>query len=71
VRWSFFENGIVELRSALNGGPIWYSARPEIGYQSSTFTIRGGFLALGGEDGSFGGYYRRNNTAYITSRFSF
>jgi hypothetical protein len=71
VRWSFFENGIVEVRSALNGGPIWYSARPEIGYQSPTFTIRGGFLTIGGEDGSFGGYYRRNNTAYITSRFSF
>jgi hypothetical protein len=71
VRWSFFENGIIEVRSAVNGGPIWYSARPEIGYQSSTFTVRGGFLAIGGEEGAFGGYYRRNSTAYITSRFSF
>lgn len=71
VRWSFFENGIFELRSAVNSAPIWYSARPEIGYQSSTFTVRGGFLGIGGEPGSFGGYYRRNSTAYITTRFSF
>jgi hypothetical protein len=71
VRWSFFENGIIELRSSVNSAPVWYSARPEIGYQSSTFTIRGGFLGIGGEPGSFGGYYRRNSTAYITTRFSF
>ena len=71
VRWSFFENGIVEMRSNLNVEPFWYSIRPEIGYQSSTFTIRGGFFAIGGDDATFGGYYRRNNTAYITSRFSF
>jgi hypothetical protein len=71
VRWSFFDEGIIEVRSALNSAPFWYTARPEIGYQSSTFTIRGGFLAIGGADGAFGGYYRRNSTAYITTRFSF
>ena len=71
IRWSFFDNGIVELRSSANVAPFWYSARPEIGYQTSTFTVRAGFLAIGGDDSSFGGYYRRNGTAYLTSRISF
>jgi hypothetical protein len=71
IRWSFFENGIIEIRSSANVAPFWYSARPEIGYQTSAFTIRGGFLAIGGDDASFGGYYRRNGTAYVTSRVSF
>lgn len=71
VRWSFFENGIIEVRSSANVAPFWYSARPEIGYQTSTFTLRGGFLAIGGEPASFGGYYRRNGTAYVTTRISF
>ena len=71
LRWTFFEDWIIELRSAVNTAPIWYSARPEIGYQSSTFTLRGGFLGIGGEEGSFGGSYRRNSTAYVTTRFSF
>jgi hypothetical protein len=71
VRWSFFDSGIVEVRTSVNADPLWYSARPEIGYDSSNFTIRGGFLAIGGDVGSFGGYYRRNGTAYITSRYSF
>lgn len=71
VRWSFFENGIIEVRSSANVAPFWYSARPEIGYQTSTFTLRGGFLAIGGEPSSFGGYYRRNGTAYVTTRISF
>lgn len=71
VRWSFFENGIIEVRSSANVAPFWYSARPEIGYQTSTFTLRGGFLAIGGEPSSFGGYYRRNGTTYVTTRISF
>jgi hypothetical protein len=71
VRWSFFDNGIIELRSSANVAPFWYSARPEIGYQTPTFTIRGGFLAIGGDPSSFGGYYRRNGTAYVTTRVSF
>jgi hypothetical protein len=71
VRWTFFDDGIIEVRSTVNIDPLWYSARPEIGYQSSTFTVRAGFLGIGGDDGAFGGYYRRNSTAYITSRFSF
>ena len=71
VRWGFLDNGVFELRSNVGVAPFWYSVRPEVGYQSSQFTVRAGLMALGGASGTFGEYYRRNSTAYLTSRFSF
>ena len=65
--------GVVDLRSSVGLGPFWWSVRPEIGYQSEDggFTVRAGLLALDGDGGSIGDYYRRNTTAYVTSRVSF
>jgi hypothetical protein len=73
VRWTFFDVGIVDIRSSVGIEPFWWLVRPEVGYQSegSTFTIRGGLLLLDGKDGAFGDYYRRNATVYVTSRVSF
>ncbi|MDB4940842.1 MAG: hypothetical protein JWP97_376 [Labilithrix sp.] len=72
VRYGFFDSsGIFELRSNIGIEPFWYSIRPEIGYQSPGFTVRAGVMAMGGASGSFGEYYRRNSTAYLTTRFSF
>jgi hypothetical protein len=73
VRWKFLDVGVVDLRSSIGVSPFWWSVRPEVGYQSeaSTFTVRGGLLVLDGTDGAFGDWYRRNTTAYVTSRVSF
>ena len=73
VRWTFMDVGIIDLRSTLGLGPFWWSVRPEIGYQSEDggFTVRAGLFALDGDGGSLGDYYRRNTTAYVTSRVSF
>lgn len=71
VRWRLSGDFIVEVQSLLGLGPRWYMVRPEIGYNTSSFTIRAGLLVIDGEAGSFGGYYRRNDTAYLTARYSF
>jgi hypothetical protein len=71
VRWSFFENVIFEMRTFLGVAPFWYMLRPEIGYGSPSLSARLGFLLLEGSDPSYGHYYRRNDTAYVTVRYSF
>jgi hypothetical protein len=71
VRWTPFENVIFEARSFVGIVPLSWVVRPEIGYASSSFTLRLGYLAIDGTGGSFGGYYRRNETIYVTSRYSF
>jgi hypothetical protein len=71
VRWTFFENLIVETRSFLGATPFWYMVRPEIGYVNTSFTARVGALLIEGRDDSFGRYYRRNNTVYVTARYAF
>jgi len=71
IRWSFFENMVVETRTFLGLTPFSWVVPPEIGYASSSFTIRLGYLAIDGTGGSFGSYYRRNESVYITTRYSF
>jgi hypothetical protein len=71
VRWTFFENLVVEWRSFLGITPFSWVVRPEIGYINPTFTARVGLLMLDGEGGSFGSFYRRNETVYVTARYSF
>jgi hypothetical protein len=71
VRWSFFEDVVVEVRSFIGVNPSWYMVRPEVGYQRPSFTVRAGVMLIDGEPGSYGGYYRRNDTAYLTARYSF
>ncbi len=71
VRWLFADAIIFETRASVGIDPFWWSLRPEIGYQSPSFTVRAGVLALDGTAGAFGDYYRRNSTAYLTTRYSF
>jgi hypothetical protein len=71
ARWSFVEHTIVEMRSQVGIVPFMLLSRIEAGWQSPSATIRLGFLGIGGEDGSLGEYFRRNNTLYATSRVSF
>lgn len=71
VRWTFFEHLVVEARSFVGVAPRSFMVRPELGYGSSAFTLRAGVLLLGGEPGSYGDYYDRNDSAYLTARWGF
>lgn len=71
VRWLLLENLVIETRSFLGLNPLSWVVRPEIGYASSSFTLRFGYLWVDGTGGSFGSWYRRNDTAYVTTRYSF
>jgi hypothetical protein len=71
VRWTFFENIVVETRGFVGIAPQSWLVRPEVGYTNTTFTARVGLLLLDGASGSFGSYYRRNDTVYVTTRYSF
>jgi hypothetical protein len=71
VRWSFLDAIVFEARTFLGIQPLSWVVRPEIGYGLSNFTVRLGYLAIDGSVGSFGGYFRRNETVYLTTRYSF
>jgi hypothetical protein len=71
IRWTPAENIIFEARSLIGATPFFWVIRPELGYGTAAFTIRAGYLAIDGTGGSYGGYYRRNETLYLTSRYSF
>lgn len=71
IRWLFWEKLVVETRTFLGVQPLSWLVRPEIGYATSNFTVRAGYLAIDGSGGSFGGYYRRNESLYLTTRYSF
>ena len=60
-----------EARSFIGINPFSWVIRPEIGYATSSFTVRLGYLAIDGQGGSFGSYYRRNESVYVTTRYSF
>lgn len=71
VRWTFLENLVVEMRTFLGVTPFSWVLRPEVGYTNTTFTARLGVMLLDGQGGSFGSFYRRNETLYVTTRYSF
>jgi hypothetical protein len=71
VRWPLGGGFLIETRAFVGVTPRWYMVRPEIGWASSTFTIRAGGIIVDGEAGSTGGHYRRNDGAYLTARYTF
>lgn len=71
IRWTFLENIVVETRTVLGVQPFAWVIRPEIGYGAGAFTVRLGYLAIDGVGGSFGSYYRRNESVYVTTRYTF
>ena len=71
IRWSLFESFVFEMRTFFGIQPLSWVVRPEVGYASPSFTVRLGYLAIDGAAGSFGGYYRRNESVYLTTRYSF
>lgn len=71
IRWSFFEDTIVETRTFLGLEPLWFTVRGEIGYNTPDLTIRLGAMVLGGKANTYGDYFRRNESLYVTTRFSF
>lgn len=71
VRWPIFDEIVFETRALLGVRPLSYTVRPEIGWETSNFTLRLGALVLDGETGSAGGWYGRNDTAYVTARYTF
>ena len=71
VRWTFLETLVLETRVFLGIRPYSWVLRPEFGYATPSFTARLGYMLIDGEGGSFGGFYRRNETLYVTTRYSF
>ena len=69
--WFLFDDFVFETRAFFGAKPLWYTVRPEVGWQTSTFSLKAGALVLDGEPGSTGGYYARNDTAYVTARYTF
>lgn len=70
-RWLAWEKIVLDTRAVVGVSPFWWSVRPEIGWQETTFTVRAGLLALDGTDRGLGDWYRRNTTAYVTARVAF
>lgn len=71
VRYPLFDDFVFETRAFFGAKPLWYTVRPEVGWETSTFSLKAGALVLDGEPGSTGGYYARNDTAYVTARYTF
>jgi hypothetical protein len=71
LRWQLFGDVVFETRAFLGAKPLFYTVRPEIGWETSNFTLRAGTLLIDGEPGSTGGWYARNDTAYVTARYTF
>lgn len=71
IRWTFFDSIVFEGRSLVGVHPFAWVVRPELGWASPSFTIRVGYLAIDGRGGSFGSYYRRNESLYVTTRYTF
>lgn len=71
-RWKLWdERAQLELRAAVGIHPASYVLRPQLSYFRSNFEWRLGALVLGGEDYTFGDYYRRNLSAYAAVRYGF
>ncbi|MBX3228225.1 MAG: hypothetical protein KIT84_26630 [Labilithrix sp.] len=71
VRWLFWDYVVLEARSLLGINPLSWVVRPEVGYAGTNFTLRLGYLMIDGAGGSFGSWFRRNETVYLTTRYSF
>jgi hypothetical protein len=71
IRWTFGESIVFEARSFVGIMPLSWVLRPELGYGGTDWSLRVGYLMVDGEGGSFGSYYRRNETVYVTTRYSF
>lgn len=71
LRWELVGDLVLDVRAFLGATPLWIMARPEIGWDTPSWTLRAGLLVVDGEDGSTGRYYRRNDTAYLTARYAF
>lgn len=72
ARWTFFRDHLqLELRALVGIVPFSYAVRPQVALLFRGVAIRFGALLPGGEDSSFGNYYRRNQSVYTMVRYSF
>lgn len=72
ARWTFLRDHLqLELRGVVGIVPFYYVARPQVTLMFRGAEIRFGALIPGGEDSSFGNYYRRNLSIYSMVRYSF
>jgi hypothetical protein len=69
-RWTFARIEL-EVRGTHGLQPRSFMVRPQIAWRHRGFTVRTGVVVPRGEDRSFGGWYRRNRSAYLMLRKDF
>jgi hypothetical protein len=71
LRWPLFSVFHIDARLLIGVQPFWYLVQPAIAAHAKSWVIRAGALINGGEEGTFGWYYRHNATAYVQARYNF
>jgi hypothetical protein len=73
ARWTFFNIIEAELRAVYEAVPRAVVLQPQLAYRSKSngLTIAIGALYLSGDDESFGDYYSRNKSAYVTVKLPY
>jgi hypothetical protein len=70
ARWTW--TGVeLETRGVAGLGPRSFVLRPQITLKNGGLGVSGGVAILGGEVPSYGGWYRRNRSVYLTLRKDF
>ncbi len=64
MRWTFVGRLELQLRGTASLQPVGYSLQPQISWRLGDVWLRLGGVLLGGDLGSYGHYYRRNQAVY-------
>jgi hypothetical protein len=70
-RWTFARRVQLGVRGQVGIQPLSYTVMPEVGLRFSSLLLQLGAVILGGEDFSFGSYFRRNNEVYVLAKYAF
>jgi hypothetical protein len=70
-RWTFGESVELETRAFVGLHPVSYVVRPQLSWKRDGLALRAGVLVLGGDDGTYANYYRRNTSVYGGIKYSF
>jgi uncharacterized protein DUF1302 len=70
-RWTWRDRLELEPRVVVGFAPGSYLLRPQVAWKRDGFTVRLGTVLLGGDDLSYGRWFRRNRSAYVTLKRSF
>jgi hypothetical protein len=70
-RWTWRDRLELEPRVVLGVSPGSYLLRPQVAWKRDALTVRLGVVLLGGDDLSYGRWFRRNRSAYVMLKRSF